>query len=189
MWLVSFQFLNNPPEEAPRKPGIFPKTVKNKPIPALGVAGECLRKHTVSGCACRQVEADGSIVTEEKKKRKKKKGRAKKEDSGQAKEAPVDTGKESSAGEVKEPRATSDGSEGEGAEPQKPPSKKKKKRVRAEAAGLPPVRAEKRKRSSSEDAGCPAPRSKVRKTARKDNLEKASQASKENKGISGFAYG
>lgn len=42
---VLFQFLNNPPEEAPRKPGIFPKTVKNKPIPALGVAGECLSKN------------------------------------------------------------------------------------------------------------------------------------------------
>lgn len=154
----AIEFLNNPPEEAPRKPGIFPKTVKNKPVPALGVA-------------------------EEKKKRKKKKGRAKKEDSGQAKEAHVDPGKESSTGEVKEPRATSDGSEGEGAEPQKPPSKKKKKRVRAEAAGLPPVRAEKRKRSSSEDAGCPAPRSKVRKTAQKDNLKKASQVSKENKEV------
>lgn len=37
---ISFQFLNNPPEEAPRKPGIFPKTVKNKPIPALRVTGE-----------------------------------------------------------------------------------------------------------------------------------------------------
>lgn len=37
-----FQFLNNPPEEAPRKPGIFPKTVKNKPIPSLRVAGEYL---------------------------------------------------------------------------------------------------------------------------------------------------
>ena len=40
--LISFQFLNNPPEEAPRKPGVFPKTVKNKPIPALSVTGELL---------------------------------------------------------------------------------------------------------------------------------------------------
>nr|KAF6267389.1 La ribonucleoprotein 7, transcriptional regulator [Myotis myotis] len=99
--LISFQFLNNPPEEAPRKPGIFPKTVKNKPIPALGVAGE----------------------------------------------------------------------------------KKKKKRVRADAAGLPSGRAEKRKRSSSEDAGCPAPRPKVRKTAQKDKPKNASQVSKENKDL------
>lgn len=48
----AIEFLNNPPEEAPRKPGIFPKTVKNKPIPALR-------------------------VVEEKKKKKKKKGRMK----------------------------------------------------------------------------------------------------------------
>ncbi|XP_060102900.1 la-related protein 7 isoform X3 [Heteronotia binoei] len=31
----AIEFLNNPPEDAPRKPGIFPKTVKNKPVPAL----------------------------------------------------------------------------------------------------------------------------------------------------------
>ncbi|XP_036167435.1 la-related protein 7 isoform X3 [Myotis myotis] len=154
----AIEFLNNPPEEAPRKPGIFPKTVKNKPIPALGVA-------------------------EEKKKKKKKKVRVKKEDGVPAKEATVDTGKESGACEVKGPRAASDGSEGEGAEPQKPPSKKKKKRVRADAAGLPSGRAEKRKRSSSEDAGCPAPRPKVRKTAQKDKPKNASQVSKENKDL------
>lgn len=179
----AIEFLNNPPEEAPRKPGIFPKTVKNKPIPALGAAGESLRENVESGCSCRKVRTDGSILTEEKKKKKKKKGRIKKEDSVPAKEAAVDTGKESSACEGKGPRATSDGSEGEGAEPQKPPSKKKKKRVRAEAAGVPSVRTEKRKRSSSEDAGCPAPRSKVRKTAHKDDLKKASQVSKENKDL------
>lgn len=99
----AIEFLNNPPEEAPRKPGIFPKTVKNKPIPALG-------------------------AVEEKKKRKKKKGRAKKEDNVQDKEANMDTSKDSSACEVKkDPRTTSDGSEGEGTEPQKPPPKKKKK--------------------------------------------------------------
>lgn len=41
-----FKFLNNPPEEAPRKPGMFPKTVKNKPVPTLNtsnssVVGKC----------------------------------------------------------------------------------------------------------------------------------------------------
>lgn len=40
----AIEFLNNPPEEAPRKPGIFPKTVKNKPIPALRVVEEKKRK-------------------------------------------------------------------------------------------------------------------------------------------------
>lgn len=44
--LFFLKFLNNPPEEAPRKPGIFPKTVKNKPVPALNtsnssVVGKC----------------------------------------------------------------------------------------------------------------------------------------------------
>lgn len=163
--------------------------MKNKPIPALGVAGEYLNENIGSGHSCREGRTDGSIVTEEKKKKKKKKVRVKKEDSVPAKEATVDTGKESGAREAQGPRAASDGSEGEGAEPQKPPSKKKKKRVRAEAAGLPAGRAEKRKRSSSEDAGCPAPRPKVRKTAPKDTPKRASQVSKENKGISDFAHG
>lgn len=39
---VVFKFLNNPPEEAPRKPGIFPKTVKNKPVPALNTSNSCV---------------------------------------------------------------------------------------------------------------------------------------------------
>lgn len=40
----SVGFLNNPPEETPRKPGLFPLTKKNKPLPALGVAEEKERK-------------------------------------------------------------------------------------------------------------------------------------------------
>uniref|UniRef100_M3Z2X9 La-related protein 7 n=1 Tax=Mustela putorius furo TaxID=9669 RepID=M3Z2X9_MUSPF len=40
----AIEFLNNPPEEAPRKPGIFPKTVKNKPIPGLSVSEEKKKK-------------------------------------------------------------------------------------------------------------------------------------------------
>ncbi|XP_036885342.1 la-related protein 7 isoform X1 [Sturnira hondurensis] len=157
----AIEFLNNPPEEAPRKPGIFPKTVKNKPIPALRVA-------------------------EEKKKKKKKKGRVKKEDSAQSKEATntdTDTGKTSSAGKGKRPRTTSEGSEGETTEPPKPPSKKKKKRVKAEGTSLPLVPTGKRKRSSSEDPGCPTPKSKVKKTDQKDNLEKTLEVSKENRDL------
>ncbi|XP_054419708.1 la-related protein 7 isoform X2 [Pteronotus mesoamericanus] len=157
----AIEFLNNPPEEAPRKPGIFPKTVKNKPIPALRVAEE----------------------KEEKKKKKKKKGRVKKEDSAQTKEANTDTGKESSAGKGKRPRTTSEGSEGGSTEPQKPPSKKRKKRVKAEGTSLPPAPAGKRKRSSSEDTGCPTPKSKVKKVDQKDSLEKAPEVPKENKDI------
>ena len=97
----AIEFLNNPPEEAPRKPGVVPKTVKNKPIPAL-------------------------TVTEEKKKKKKKKGRTKKDDNIQTKESNMDASNESVC--KKRSRTTSESSEVEVTEPQKQPTKKKKKR-------------------------------------------------------------
>uniref|UniRef100_A0A8C8YNA2 La-related protein 7 n=1 Tax=Prolemur simus TaxID=1328070 RepID=A0A8C8YNA2_PROSS len=154
----AIEFLNNPPEEAPRKPGIFPKTVKNKPIPSLRAA-------------------------EEKKKKKKKKGRMKKEDSVQVKELNMDTN-DVSVCKMKRSRTTSEGSEIETPEPQKQPSKKKKKRERVEASSLSEGRTGKRKRSSSEDAECPTPRSKVKKTAQKDTIKKeASEVSKENRDL------
>ncbi|XP_045393452.1 la-related protein 7 isoform X2 [Lemur catta] len=153
----AIEFLNNPPEEAPRKPGIFPKTVKNKPIPSLRAA--------------------------EKKKKKKKKGRMKKEDSVQVKELNMDTS-DGSVCKMKRSRTTSEGSEIETPEPQKQPSKKKKKRERVEASSLSEGRTGKRKRSSSEDAECPTPRSKVKKTAQKDTIKKeALEVSKENRDL------
>ncbi|XP_008059924.1 la-related protein 7, partial [Carlito syrichta] len=153
----AIEFLNNPPEEAPRKPGIFPKTVKNKPIPALR-------------------------VTEEKKKKKKKKGRVKKEDSVQAKEVSMDTSN-TNACKVKRSRTASEGSEAETTEPQKQ-SKKKKKREKGEVSSLPEARTGKRKRSSFEDAECLAPRSKVKKMTQKDVIKKeASEVSKENRDL------
>ncbi|XP_055123441.1 la-related protein 7-like [Symphalangus syndactylus] len=153
----AIEFLNNPPEEAPRKPGIFPKTVKNKPIAALR-------------------------VVEEKKKKKKKKGRMKKEDNIQAKEENMDTNN-TSVSKMKRSRPTSEGSDIESAEPQKQSSKKKKKRDRVEASSLPEVRTGKRKRSSSEDAESLAPRLKVKKIIQKDIIKEASEASKENRDI------
>ncbi|XP_026959363.1 la-related protein 7 isoform X3 [Sagmatias obliquidens] len=149
----AIEFLNNPPEEAPRKPGVFPKTVKNKPIPALRVA-------------------------EEKKKKKKKKGRMKKEDSIQTKESNMDPSKESVC--KKRSRTTSEGSEVEVTEAQKPPTKKKKKRERTEVSSLPLGKTGKRKRSSSEDADYLTPKSKLKKVAQKD-IKKASEVCKENK--------
>ncbi|KAM6220431.1 la-related protein 7 isoform 2-T2 [Rhynchocyon petersi] len=156
----AIEFLNNPPEEAPRKPGIFPKTVKNKPIPVLS-------------------------VPEEKKKKKKKKCRVKKEDSVQAKEETnMDTNSES-VGKLKRSRTTSEGSEVEVNEPQKPPTKKKKKKEKADATSLPEVRAGKRKRRISANAECLAPRSKVRKMSQKENIKKeAKEVSQENKEVS-----
>ncbi|XP_055484306.1 la-related protein 7 isoform X2 [Psammomys obesus] len=154
----AIEFLNNPPEEAPRKPGIFPKTVKNKPIPSLRVA-------------------------EEKKKKKKKKGRIKKEDSVQAKELTVDTSSMAVC-KAKRPRTASEGSEAETPEPPKPPAKKKKKRDKAETSILPEGRVGKRERSSAEDEDCLAPKPKVRKRAQKDVAgEAASEVSKESRDL------
>uniref|UniRef100_A0A671FLZ8 La-related protein 7 n=1 Tax=Rhinolophus ferrumequinum TaxID=59479 RepID=A0A671FLZ8_RHIFE len=154
----AIEFLNNPPEEAPRKPGVFPKTVKNKPIPAFRVA-------------------------EEKKRKKKKKVRVKKEDGLQRGVSNMDAGKESDGCTGKRPGAASEGSEGEAAEPQKPPSKKKKKREKAEVSGSPSVRAGKRKRSRSEGAECLPPRAKVKKLAQKDDRKKAPEMCKEYKDL------
>ncbi|XP_004867656.1 la-related protein 7 isoform X2 [Heterocephalus glaber] len=153
----AIEFLNNPPEEAPRKPGIFPKTVKNKPIPVLRVA--------------------------EKKKKKKKKGRMKKEDNVQEKGLSMDTSSVSIC-KVKASRTTSEGSETESAEPQKQHTKKKKKRDRAEVSSLPEGRPEKRKRSSSADAAeSLAPKSKIKKIAPKNVKKEASEVSKDNRDL------
>ncbi|XP_036046878.1 la-related protein 7 isoform X2 [Onychomys torridus] len=154
----AIEFLNNPPEEAPRKPGIFPKTVKNKPIPSLRVA-------------------------EEKKKKKKKKGRLKKEDGVQAKESNIDS---SSTGvcKAKRPRTASEGSEAETPDVPKQPAKKKRKRDKVEGSVLPEVKAGKRERGSAEDEDCLPPRPKAKKGAQKDGLsEAASEVSKESRDL------
>ncbi|XP_052587071.1 la-related protein 7 isoform X2 [Peromyscus californicus insignis] len=155
----AIEFLNNPPEEAPRKPGIFPKTVKNKPIPSLRVA-------------------------EEKKKKKKKKGRLKKEDSVQAKELSIDTGS-TDVCKAKRPRtASEEGSEAEIPDVPKQPAKKKRKRDKVEASVLPEVRTGKRERSSAEDEDCLPPRPKTKKRTQKDGLsEAASEVSKESRDL------
>ncbi|KAL6059657.1 hypothetical protein STEG23_037122 [Scotinomys teguina] len=153
----AIEFLNNPPEEAPRKPGIFPKTVKNKPIPSLRVA-------------------------EEKKKKKKKKGRIKKEESVQAKELSTDTSGEG-VSKAKRPRTASEGSEAETPDVPKQPAKKKRKREKVEAS-FPEVPAGKRDRSSAEDEDCLPPRPKAKKRAQKDGLsESASEVSKESRDL------
>ncbi|GAB1288099.1 La-related protein 7 [Apodemus speciosus] len=159
----AIEFLNNPPEEAPRKPGIFPKTVKNKPIPSLRVA-------------------------EEKKKKKKKKGRIKKEESVQAKESAADSSSSGVCKATKRPRTASEGSEAETPEAPKQPAKKKKKRDKAEASSLPDghghVRAGKRERSGAEDEDCLPPRPKAKKRAQKDGPGQAASAgSKESRDL------
>nr|XP_044999171.1 la-related protein 7 isoform X2 [Jaculus jaculus] len=154
----AIEFLNNPPEEAPRKPGVFPKTVKNKPIPSLRVA-------------------------EEKKKKKKKKGRMKKEDNVQTKELNMDTSNVS-ASKVKRLRTASEGSETETPEPQRQPAKKKKRERAEPSSSIPEGRAGKRKRSSSGDADCLPARPKAKKKDhREGNEEAASEVSKESRDL------
>ncbi|XP_078399013.1 la-related protein 7 isoform X2 [Cetorhinus maximus] len=53
----AIELLNNPPEDAPRKPGVFPKTVKSKPVPVFN-SSDC--------------NVDNKCTDEKKKKKKKK---------------------------------------------------------------------------------------------------------------------
>lgn len=150
----AIEFLNNPPEEAPRKPGIFPKTVKNKPVPTLN--------------------SSNNTVVEEKKKKKKKKSKIKKESNAQAAAEP----KESNTSTTTEPvpkskrhRTPSECSEMEGTETPRQPSKREKRKWdRTESSEVTcESRPGKRKRTSSGDGETSAP--KVKKTAEKDEIE------------------
>ncbi|XP_009663715.2 la-related protein 7 [Struthio camelus] len=162
----AIEFLNNPPEEAPRKPGIFPKTVKNKPIPALNTSN--------------------SSVVEEKKKKKKKKSKMKKEGNVQAtvetKESNVNTTTEQ-VPKSKRHRTSSECSEMEAIEAHRQPSKREKRKWdRTEGSEVPVEnRPGKRKRSSSGDGE--ASNAKVKKTAQKDEAhsvkEEATEAQKD----------
>ncbi|NXF85976.1 LARP7 protein, partial [Eubucco bourcierii] len=168
----AIEFLNNPPEEAPRKPGIFPKTVKNKPVPTLNTSN--------------------STVVEEKKKKKKKKSKIKKESHGQAaaetKESNTNTTTQQ-APKSKRHRTSSECSEMEGTETHRQSSRKeKRKRDRTENAEAPwESRPGKRKRTSSGDGETSTP--KIKKTVPKDEVhpvkeEKTTETPKESNDIS-----
>ncbi|NXC89258.1 LARP7 protein, partial [Cercotrichas coryphoeus] len=150
----AIEFLNNPPEEAPRKPGIFPKTVKNKPVPTLN-------------------SSDNTVV-EEKKKKKKKKSKIKKESNAQAAAEPKESNTNNTAEPVpksKRQRTPSECSEMEGTETPKQPSKREKRKWdRTESSEVTwESRPGKRKRTTSGDGEASAP--KVMKTAEKDEVE------------------
>uniref|UniRef100_A0A8C5TYN0 La-related protein 7 n=1 Tax=Malurus cyaneus samueli TaxID=2593467 RepID=A0A8C5TYN0_9PASS len=150
----AIEFLNNPPEEAPRKPGIFPKTVKNKPVPTLN--------------------SNDNTVVEEKKKKKKKKSKIKKDSNAQAAAEPKESSTNTTAEPVpksKRQRTPSECSEMEGTETPKQPSKREKRKWdRAESSEVTwESRPGKRKRASSGDGEASAP--KVKKTAEKDEVE------------------
>lgn len=134
----AIETLNNPPEDAPRKAGVFPKTVKNKPIPVLNTN-------------------DTAASEDKKKKKKKKKSKLKEESSEQSatevKDASMDTGIQQ-VSKTKRHRTTSDCSDIEASETHKHHSKKEKKKrdrsVSSEKAEEH-ARPAKRKRSSSSD--------------------------------------
>ncbi|KFP55005.1 La-related protein 7, partial [Cathartes aura] len=167
----AIEFLNNPPEEAPRKPGIFPKTVKNKPVPALNTSN--------------------SSVVEEKKKKKKKKSKIKKESSVQAavetKELNTNTTTEQ-VPKSKRHRTSSECSEMEGTGTHRQPSKREKRKWdRTESSEVPwESRPGKRKRTSSGDGETSTP--KVKKTVQKDEVrpvkEETTEAPKDSNDIS-----
>ncbi|NWH67085.1 LARP7 protein, partial [Geococcyx californianus] len=167
----AIEFLNNPPEEAPRKPGIFPKTVKNKPVPALNT--------------------NNTTVVEEKKKKKKKKSKIKKESNVQAavetKESNMNTVTEQ-VPKSKRHRNSSECSEMEGTETHKQPSKREKRKWdRTESSEVPlESRPGKRKRTSSGDGETSAP--KVKKTVEKDEVclvkEETTEAPKDSNDVS-----
>ncbi|XP_054058629.1 la-related protein 7 isoform X1 [Rissa tridactyla] len=167
----AIEFLNNPPEEAPRKPGIFPKTVKNKPVPTLNTSN--------------------SSVVEEKKKKKKKKSKIKKESNAQAavetKESNTNTTTEQ-APKSKRHRTSSECSEMEGTETHRQPSRREKRKWdRTESSEGPwESRPGKRKRTSSGDGETSTP--KVKKTVQKDEVrpvkEETTEAPKDSNDVS-----
>ncbi|NXG09133.1 LARP7 protein, partial [Sakesphorus luctuosus] len=150
----AIEFLNNPPEEAPRKPGIFPKTVKNKPVPTLNTSD--------------------STVVEEKKKKKKKKSKMKKESNAQTAAEPKEPNSNTTTepgAKCKRHRSPSECSElMEGTETHRQPKREKRKWDRTESSEVTcESRPGKRKRTSSAEGGTAAP--KVRKTVEKEEVE------------------
>ncbi|XP_062992348.1 la-related protein 7 isoform X2 [Elgaria multicarinata webbii] len=157
----AIEFLNNPPEDAPRKPGIFPKTVKNKAVPTLPTS-------------------DSSVV-EEKKKKKKKKSKTKKENSQQSSAETKDLNTDITVEHTsrsKRHRTVSESSETELSEVQRQSSRKEKKKLdRMESSGLGESRPGKRKRSRSGEGELSSV--KVKKTSQKDNVHSTKEESTE----------
>uniref|UniRef100_A0A8D0CG16 La-related protein 7 n=1 Tax=Salvator merianae TaxID=96440 RepID=A0A8D0CG16_SALMN len=151
----AIEFLNNPPEDAPRKPGMFPKTVKNKIVPTL--------------------------PPKEKKKKKKKKSKTKKENNQQStaerKDLNVVANMENT-GRSKRHRTVSESSETEASEVQSQSSKKEKKKLdKTEGSGSGESRPGKRKRSHSEGAEISIV--KAKKIFQKDDVYSAKEESAE----------
>ncbi|XP_063165939.1 la-related protein 7 isoform X2 [Candoia aspera] len=153
----AIEFLNNPPEDAPRKPGMFPKTVKNKAVLTLPTS-------------------DSAVV--EKKKKKKKKSKTKKENSQQTNTGAKDLYMAISTECTKSHRTISESSETELSEIQRHSSKKEKKKLdKTQNSGLGETRSGKRKRSRSGDGEMSVV--KMKKISQKDNVHSAKEESAE----------
>ncbi|XP_026524495.1 la-related protein 7 isoform X2 [Notechis scutatus] len=151
----AIEFLNNPPEDAPRKPGMFPKTIKNKAVPTLPTSD--------------------STVVEEKKKKKKKKSKTKKENN-QSNTGAKDVYMTSSTEYTKSHRTISESSETDLSEIQRHSSKKEKKKLdKTQSSGLGETRSGKRKRNRSDDGEMSVV--KVKKISQKDNVHSAKEHS------------
>ncbi|XP_053317465.1 la-related protein 7 [Spea bombifrons] len=160
----AIEVLNNPPEEAPRKPGMFPKTIKNKSVPELSMS-----EHS---------------DVEEKKKKKKKKSKSRKESSEKADEEIEDKTTDLSHEERAKPkrhRSQSESSMTESSDTYKRSSKKERRKGdHAESSDQSEEgRLGKRKRSRSEDAGDSV--SKQRKVDAKDRLDSKELSTEEEK--------
>ncbi|XP_010886133.2 la-related protein 7 [Esox lucius] len=118
----SIEMLNNPPEDAPRKPGIFPKTKNRKPIPNPP-----------------SLNTGALDEEEEKKKKKKTKSRKSTKDDPPSKtEATVGGAKEQeteSEPPVRKRRRMAVGAEEPAGDKDTPPAKKPEKRRRSQASG------------------------------------------------------
>ncbi|XP_017269973.1 la-related protein 7 [Kryptolebias marmoratus] len=126
------EMLNNPPEDAPRKPGIFPKTLNRKPIPFA---------------------ADNPPSREEEKKKRKKKKKSTTTKEGAASQAPGDKAQGLAVAEA-EP-AEEKRKHAEPAGTQRNPTKAEKKRRRSQTAegadGGVPAKIRKTSGSESEE--------------------------------------
>ncbi|XP_018106914.1 la-related protein 7 isoform X2 [Xenopus laevis] len=135
----AIEVLNNPPEEAPRKAGMFPKTMKNKALPPVSIT----EGNIPEGCG----------TEKEKKKKKKKKSKARKDNGEKAEEENKEQDMDIvSEGGPKRRRTVSECSVPDVQEADKQTAKKeKKKKERAESFDQSEKRQGKRKRSSSEE--------------------------------------
>lgn len=130
----AIEVLNNPPEQAPRKPGMFPKTIKSKLLPVMD-------------------EPERSDFEEKKKKKKKKSKNRKSCEKVEGRKTRHTDLAQSGGSKAKRHRSQSESSMTESSETCKQSSKKKKKsRDRTESSDhSEESRASKRKRSNSED--------------------------------------